>query len=615
MLSARHFRETDVVDLQQPAEEVLRGRGLLVRIKQGTSFDAAFMMYAPPRTSPGAEGISQRLYEWARQRIKALRARCTPVVILDANSRLDFRDDGVAGSADDPAVFDEYAEIFRSFLLFCRHTAVNTWYPQPNAGATYYRPVQGVRSRIDYICVPTALLSAGRVPACRVHHSAGDALQHARVARRLDHRPVEVRVDLTLRYRGRPQPAPRWQFDWIARALRGGPERASFVAAVEERLAQEGDWEADASTRWRRLQCTVVQEARSRFAGTGPRGAQVHGLRAAQMAALEKRRRFRPALMSRPPPGLVRRNDRLIFFEAWKVVAQLDRCTREYKGARRQEQQEIQGYLEHELHDAWRRRDLSGVWRMARDSAGTQVGPKRRRYDHMQVEPERESWAASVRSQGPAGGCGALLLEVDDIDAEVQRRRVHLAAEIKVGELLEPTRLVRDVHFKMRKSKARRQPPGWDMSAELWRMLLEPQRYHWEDRAGVGAASRPTMPGTSEQAMQEAAYGACPHQGLRARKVNAGSAGNALFQRRIVDVYAAAIAQEELPASHHVSQAFHINKGNGKPGCAGRRILHTLEPMAKAVLRAAGRMLTIAFPFSTVVYVGAAEKRPFSNSC
>ena len=51
-------------------------------------------------------------------------------------------------------------------------------------------------------------------------------------------------------------------------------------------------------------------------------------------------------------------------------------------------------------------------------------------------------------------------------------------------------------------------------------------------------------------------------------------------------VFTSAIAAQALPQGWVTSQGFVILKPNGKVGCAGNRVVHSMAPLGKAALAA-----------------------------
>ena len=64
--------------------------------------------------------------------------------------------------------------------------------------------------------------------------------------------------------------------------------------------------------------------------------------------------------------------------------------------------------MEEELEEAEKAKDWSGVFRYARQLAGTRRGPKRRPFNVPAADaPAAEEWAEHMAKDGPQGGCRA----------------------------------------------------------------------------------------------------------------------------------------------------------------------------------------------------------------
>lgn len=111
---------------------------------------------------------------------------------------------------------------------------------------------------------------------------------------------------------------------------------------------------------------------------------------------------------------------------------------------------------------------MSRVWRWARKRAGRALGPKQKRVDLLNAEPmveggARPSRRQARRAEGPKGGyaaeeCGkAELFECSAPEAP-RAQPWHMARAAEV---------VKGVARHLWRSKQRRQPPCWDMPAEL----------------------------------------------------------------------------------------------------------------------------------------------------
>ena len=137
------------------------------------------------------------------------------------------------------------------------------------------------------------------------------------------------------------------------------------------------------------------------------------------------------------------------------------------------------------------RHEWAAVWRLSRKIAGTNMGPKRRRYDVVQSSrPTATAWAQHLSLPGPEGGCLACPLLYHD-HSMTEKCAVETVAAPKLGhELACASPVACDVgmldldtvlaaqndmdcmKFALAHGKHRRAVPAWSVPLEVWQMLF-----------------------------------------------------------------------------------------------------------------------------------------------
>ena len=175
-LKRSRFTADNVVQLSSPPSE-LQGRGGALRVKRRDSDFAFIVCYFHPNSNlPYPKRVNSALWKWIDSVVNALPARCVPCLLGDFNARVgkEHVADNIWTTTDDASIGPCNAanenwngEQFRGFLQKHYLAAVNTYH---NAGPTYFGIVADYTSRVDYICVPSSLLS--QVQHCCVWHRA-----------------------------------------------------------------------------------------------------------------------------------------------------------------------------------------------------------------------------------------------------------------------------------------------------------------------------------------------------------------------------------------------------------------------------------------------------------
>ena len=239
-LKRSRFTADNVVQISSPPSE-LQGRGGALRVKRRDSDFAFIVCYFHLNSNlPYPKRVNSALWKWIDSVVNALPARCVPCLLGDFNARVgkEHVADNIWTTTDDASIGPCNAdnenwngEQLRGLLQKHYLAAVNTYH---NAGPTYFGIVADYTSRVDYICVPSSLLS--QVQRCCVWHHTGDDLQLVAAPGRRDHRPLQIQLEHSLGLQPAPtlqgQPPPRWDMDKLMQGVLRGHCREQLVEAV-----------------------------------------------------------------------------------------------------------------------------------------------------------------------------------------------------------------------------------------------------------------------------------------------------------------------------------------------------------------------------------------------
>ena len=95
-----------------------------------------------------------------------------------------------------------------------------------------------------------------------------------------------------------------------------------------------------------------------------------------------------------------------LLLRQWQTVIQLQKLDKKLAKSRRADKRrQTQAWCQ-EIELFASRHEQTAVWRLSRKIAGTNVGPKLRRFDCVQCAwPTATEWAEHLSSPGPQGGC------------------------------------------------------------------------------------------------------------------------------------------------------------------------------------------------------------------
>ena len=283
--------------MDAPRDPKLQGRAGLVRVKTASADFAVLSVYLPPCFADNSiRRVWYSVMEWVSKSLDKLPSRCLPILCLDANPRVGkvacagavAIDTSDAVGQCEPELETPAGHAFKTFLEGQFMSAANTYF---SAGKTFYPTrLASKPSRVDYICLPRSAIEAGRVSSCSVNEEAGDCLQLVRGHARADHRPLQMYLDVQLKYS--PMQVTRWDFDMLSPAIRKG--HASGQQLYDE-LAQwteshHSRWylalKQGPSAAWPFIAAGVGEVAASIFANT-PRPQAVQELSSARKQLLE----------------------------------------------------------------------------------------------------------------------------------------------------------------------------------------------------------------------------------------------------------------------------------------------------------------------------------------
>ena len=552
----------------------------MVRFKTSRLDVAVVVGYAPCEPQNQQDQARARTF-WhvLSQKLSELPARCTPLLLLDANGKLGMRADvpgGLVGRADaqvglcQPDRENFNGTLLASMLRLHSLSAVNTFV---DAGHTFFHNSGAFSSRIDYICCPVALRAAAS--KCEVWYRAGDALQLINTNSPRDHRPVVACLPLGLHYHGRPtSKRVLWDHDALNRCVIHGDRRQEFITEVESQL-QAVDarhlacnhnpdvlYEAlhskvrDVAVRFFSRDATKLQKPPDTLPALQERVHARRDLRAFHLHSaacdavpwlplvvpwVDGRSLQKVACVGHVFLGPVLGHAKLARLQlacrlADKVVKRM--C--------RRDRNRIRGLWVHELHFAWQARDFATCWKLSRLLSGKKLGPKKRLFSAPTVVCSTAEWSSCLQRPGEEGGCSAFPRNWQD---ELQLRCAPLQRQCCATDFASANEDVAAIGRLFRYCKLRKSPPHWSFPAGVWRMLFYPGLFRARQKAGVGASP-------------PAVVAPCA-------------------QRCIHWLLASIRARCCTPLVWHATSAFTIGKHNGKSGCQGQRLLHGLDSFSK----------------------------------
>ncbi|CAE8582344.1 unnamed protein product [Polarella glacialis] len=551
-LNRRLFGEHCIKRFYHPPP-ALQGRGGALRVRTRW-LDCCFLGgYAPNKPNNYQERQAvDAWFNWIDDVISQLPARCVPVLLADWNAHLGWevrttqpsvsQEVGIEGSARENYNGTQLRSLLQRHHMF----AINSfsgWPEGSDTGPTYYSP-GGNTSRIDYICLPQS--SRADVVSCRVWRATGQELQARRSARLCDHCPVVVKINT------HPfQPSPdskrdRWAFPASQGAVREFQKEVQQVRSQPEvrnqfyRDLQTGD----TMQTWMHLQETVQPIAKQHFTTQQQQPTWITD---------EVRQAFRitrlicAQLRAIRPSG----NIRYDILQAWwtaTVLAQADdRAKRIHRRVVRDRVTDIVKQLNRKKVFA----NLTDAWRLIRDLAGRELGPKNRvRGSVLQTLPSAEEWLQTCEQPGSQGGCAAWRLELFDLPFQWQpdgslvittsQPTADLDDELDIwGQRQQVQEDFQQVRKNLQKCPGQRSVPQWSMPAEIWKYLL------LDD----------------------------PH------------APEAQITSDVQDFFFQIRRVQEMPRIWHHSEAALIPKGNDKQGTAAIRVVHKLDPLGRCFVK------------------------------
>lgn len=218
----------------------------------------------------------------------------------------------------------------------------------------------------------------------------------------------------------------------------------------------------------------------------------------------------------------------------WGVVARLPCVQRRLRTLARARARQRHEILVEQLAAAERQRAMSKCWRLARLIAGVGAGPRGR------IRVPFSEWDAHLAQEGPAGGM--LAAPVEGRAPPAAPFVPPLANDVveALGEYQSIGRVIRSAHN-------RKSPGLLDLPAEV-RKLACAEREVVHRRAGVGSSHNFAYSGLA---------------------------------RRLAYMFAVMLSTGEVPGAFNDGMAWQIAKNNGKPKCAGVRLVHGLPVLSK----------------------------------
>lgn len=229
----------------------------------------------------------------------------------------------------------------------------------------------------------------------------------------------------------------------------------------------------------------------------------------------------------------------------WSVVGWLQSVQKRLKALARARSCQRTEMLVEALAAAERQRAMSECWRLARLIAGVGAGPMgRMRTPFSASAPTIPEWDAHLAQDGPAGGM--LAAPVDGRAPPSEAFVPPLANDVAeaLGADQEIVRVIR-------RAPNRKSPGLRDVPAEIWKLACA-EREVMHRRAGVGSSHHVVYSGIA---------------------------------RRLTHMFAVMLSTGEAPSFFNDGMAWQIAKNNGKPKCAGIRLVHGLPVLTKCFYR------------------------------
>ena len=354
----------------------------------------------------------------------------------------------------------------------------------------------------------------------------------------------------------------------MAAAIQGSDCKTQFLQEAERglqqvQLQQNGTAPHTVAAAWRQLNNVVCSTAQKHFQLAPPGRARkpADTVHAAEQA-LAARLRYRDAVQSsqHSPRDLLPQR---FYWRVWMAHVRFVQLQRQAKRLCRRDKRARRSELVEQLASAARRSDLALQWKLAYQLAGGSHGPKKRRYNMPQrFRPTASEWVEELVQSGPAGGCSARTLNAFSTSEVVSGMDVGTAtlgsfADYNGSPMSIPPVQV-EVHAEtlanedfaglcasVRSLRRGRSVPEWSAPAEVWRLLLFPAEH-----LSQGHTLPPGTHGSCEGLLRTLLY---------------------LVRRN-----------QEVPWLWNLSSPVELDKSNGKRGCAGKRLIHKLDPIGKS---------------------------------
>ena len=573
MLKHQKFRLHHIRQIYSPPD-CLAGRAGALRLKGARADFLLVVGYVPVEPSNQAQrrGV-HALFSWLDRLLSDAPVRTVPVLLLDANGRTGLHRAGPGPwqvlPGNDAAVGAWGAEVenyngskLHEFMLQHHLAATNT-HDRHGCGKTFHGAHHA--SRIDYVLVPAGLLP--HVCKVRVWYRSAFRLQLVDSPALRDHCPVvaDFRYEIHFDHKVSEQ---RWDFSKLAAAIQGSDCKTQFLQEAERglqqvQLQQNGTAPHTVAAAWRQLNNVVCSTAQKHFQLAPPGRARkpADTVHAAEQA-LAARLRYRDAVQSsqHSPRDLLPQR---FYWRVWMAHVRFVQLQRQAKRLCRRDKRARRSELVEQLASAARRSDLALQWKLAYQLAGGSHGPKKRRYNMPQrFRPTASEWVEELVQSGPAGGCSARTLNAFSTSEVVSGLDVGTAtlgsfADYNGSPMSIPPVQV-EVHAEtlanedfaglcasVRSLRRGRSVPEWSAPAEVWRLLLFPAEH-----LSQGHTLPPGTHGSCEGLLRTLLY---------------------LVRRN-----------QEVPWLWNLSSPVELDKSNGKRGCAGKRLIHKLDPIGKS---------------------------------
>eukprot|EP00930_Biecheleria_cincta_P105118 TRINITY_DN9766_c1_g1_i2.p1 TRINITY_DN9766_c1_g1~~TRINITY_DN9766_c1_g1_i2.p1 ORF type:complete len:1323 (-),score=80.85 TRINITY_DN9766_c1_g1_i2:275-4243(-) len=527
------------------------------------------------------------IFTWLQQIVDEHSPKTHLFLYTDANAKIGWQNtDTGRVIRQDPMIVGALAKEISNtnglqLVHFCRrnHIAlINTFV----GGHPTFFSWRNTASMIDFLGCSASELPA--VSMCETWKATGYRLQLCRQPCLRDHVPVVANFDFNNSYTATRTPI-HWDLDRLLHPELFKDDAQRFLLSfdnwvesnnIEQQLQELGD-QRRIDDAWNIISSGVSQSAevyhRPRQTFKFPPSTETRQLRDKVALCREQRRHFFLKLDFKQNYDATLSS----LLWSWLWTARQNKYDKRLATTRRNDRIWWRDFWNSQLYEALQRRQYRRAWYLARKIAGTGSIKHWRFYSDVSANtPRLHAWISSVCSSGPSGGLQAKLLSTETFanssvmpfDDSLRTWALNMPVDIFLStgggrgkfsnvDSSVPIQFLRERRLQcaeqnwiyhadmdlqrlkkgLRKGKTGKAVPVWSLPLEIWRLLI------------IGKSG--CMP--------------------------------ALHAERVLWLLFRCLRlSAQCPAKWNVSYGFGIPKWNGKPGCAGYRLLHLLDPFGKA---------------------------------